>query len=98
MVEWKEVDMVTALVVIGNGTEIGSHRLVGRDLEHDSVILLKKTVDSFNRKWHYNNSLIFVICKRSLSHNFTSCRREFVTDRFTSVVPLIKERTSIEGK
>lgn len=89
---------MSALFVVGNGTEIGRYRLVRRDLEHDSVILFKETVAVFNSKWHYNNSLIVISYKRSLSHNVTSCRRVFVTHRFTSVIPLIKEETSIEGK
>jgi hypothetical protein len=93
MVEWKEADMVSALFVVCNGKEIRRHRLVRRELEHDSVILFKETVDLFNSQWHYNNSLIVVIYKRSLSHNVTSCPREFIIERFASVVPLIKEET-----
>jgi len=89
--------MVSGLFVIGNGREIMRDRLVRRDMEHDSVIFFKETIDLFNCPWQYNNSLT-IFYKRSLSYNVTSSRRVFVTDRFTSVIPLIREETSIEVK
>lgn len=89
--------MVSALFVVGNGREIMRDRLVRRDMESDSVMFFKETVDLFNCQWHYNNSLT-IVYERSLSYNVTSCCRVFLRERFTSVVPLIRDETSIEGK
>jgi len=88
--------MLSALFVVGNGTELARGRLVRRDLEHDSVIFFKETVDLFNCQWHCNNNLTIVVYKRNLSCNVMGCSRVFVTGRFATVVPLMKEETCIE--
>jgi hypothetical protein len=98
MVEWKEANMVSALFVVGNGREIMRDRLVRRDTERDSLMFFKETVDLFNCQWHYNSSLTIVVYDRNLFYNVTSCCQVFVRERSTSVVPLIRDETSIEGK